>query len=81
MGHCFLIPKFIVKDVFGNKYYETAKWLNQVHTANNYETWAEASLISHLLEKASQIIWKISREVNIINHISHRFLKSVFLKK
>ena len=32
-------------------------------------------------ETASQITWKISLEVNIINHISYPFLKLMFLEK
>lgn len=39
------------------------------------------SPVSHLLETSSQITWKISLEVNIINHISYPFLKSMFIEK
>lgn len=35
----------------------------------------QKSPVSHLLETSSQITWKISLEVNIINHISYPFLK------
>lgn len=41
----------------------------------------QKSPVSHLLETSSQITWKISLEVNIINHISYPFLKSMFIEK
>ena len=71
MEHCFLHPLPLVQ----------ADLLISSETGWDILKPGQKSPVSHLLETSSQITWKISLEVNIINHISYPFLKSMFIEK
>lgn len=78
MGHWLLILKFAIRmfSKINMKLIRSQNKLRQIAMKPG-----QKSPVSHLLETSSQITWKISLEVNIINHISYPFLKSMFIEK